>query len=171
MTTGELYTWVYLTVLALTGLAAIFRPAATLFTICMALDFFATMALQKAGLFPQMMVADAFLFSAMGLLCLCEPKRETTIATGFIGLSVLAHVAYYALGDARFEFRYEHMYGEQVLFLLAMAALAVGDDNVFQRVARSLDRWGNNRGGGRNHAAGPVWIRSGAPSPLPEETT
>lgn len=171
MSIGELYTNAYLVVLGFAGLAALLRPAASIFAMCMAADFIATMILQDRVAFHLMMLVDATLFSVMGILCICDPRRETLVSTGLIGLSVLVHVAYYALGDARFEFRYEHMYGEQGLFLLAMAALAVGDDNVFQRLSRSLDRWSHNRRSGRNHAAGPVWIRSGAPSPLPEETT
>ena len=174
MSLGELYTNAYLVVLGLVGLAALLRPAASIFAMCMAADFIATMILQDRVAFHLMMLVDATLFSVMGILCICDPRRETLVSTGLIGLSVLAHVAYFSLGDARFEIRYMrnvHMFVEQGLFLLAMAALAVGDDNVFQRLSRSLDRWSHNRRSGRNHAAGPVWIRSGAPSPLPEETT
>lgn len=159
------YTTVYLTALAVAFVLALVNRESRLLAVWMAVDAVATMILQDHELFKWMMLADATLFSVMSIATLGEETRWKLASCGLIGLGVLVHVAYYSLGDARYEFSYLHMYAEQWLFLLAMTALAGGDDNVWQRLSRLLERL---RGSDRN-APRPLWVRAGSSASMPEE--
>ena len=131
----------------------------------MAVDSIVTVILQDHALFKWMMLADATLFSVMSIATLGQETRWKLASCGLIGLGVLVHVAYYSLGDARYDFSYSHMYAEQWLFLLAMTALAGGDDNVFNRLRGLLERLR----GSRRNAPRPLWVRSGSSASMPEE--
>lgn len=159
------YTAVYLAALAVAFVLALANRESRLLAAWMVADVIATMVLQDHELFKWMMLADASLFSIMSIATLGEETRWKLMSCGLIGTGVLVHVAYFSLGDDRYDFSYFHMYAEQWLFLLAMTALAGGDDNVWQRLSRLLERL---RGSDRN-APRPVWVRAGRSASLPEE--
>ena len=108
--------------------------------IVLSVNMMATIILQDFVSYHSMMYADALTFNVMVIVTLWRPNRYRWVASALMGLSCVAHLAYYGMGEDRHAYRYLHMYALQAVYLASVVAALLGGFDVKQFLASLLDR-------------------------------
>lgn len=148
---------IYLIVTAGLLAAAFIREPSRPVALVLAINMLATIFLQETVAYHAMTYVDGLAFNAIVLAVLHRPKWWNVASAVFMGLSCVVHLAYYGLGESRYDYGYWHMYSLQALYLAAVVAVLFGGFDVRQFVASILDRIR----GLRHHPSGVVCARSG----------
>lgn len=131
---------IYLLLVGALVLLALANDSARPLAMVLALNMMATILLQEVIAYQPMMYVDAITFNLMVILMFKRPSWWGIVATALLGLSSVVHLAYYGMGEDRYDFRYWHMYALQAFYLAAVVAILFGGYDVWQRVASFLDR-------------------------------
>jgi hypothetical protein len=149
---------IYLALVVALVLAALVKKASRPLALVLFVNMVVTVLLQEIVSYQPMMYVDAIAFNAMVILMFKRPSWWGILATALLGLSAVAHLAYYGMGEARFDYRYWHMYALQALYLTAVVVILFGGYDVWQRLASLLDRLRRVLA----HSTGLVWASRAA---------